>query len=85
MGDHQKLFPVLNPPDGCAKYVPWSMIDRAWAYMIHNETLEYLAAHGGLGPHEIYWNIHRLNWGYRVTEATAVRLVNAMADTLSRS
>ena len=80
-----RLFPVLNPPKGCALYVPWDKLDEKWALHVHSQTLKRLAERGGLCPAEIYGNIHKLEWRdlSRVYVGKAVDLVNRLAVGLA--
>ena len=52
-------FPVMGAPEGCAKYIDVSKLDREWAMRIHSQSLETLASRGGLSPKEIKLNLER--------------------------
>lgn len=74
-----KQFPVLNPPDGCAKTIPWDCVNEKNAYQVHGQTVERLAERGGLSPHEIFFNHYSLRFNeFKVTIDEAVALVNKL-------
>ena len=57
MNSAQALILINQKP----KSVPMSILDESWAQNIHHQTLSRLKERGGLSPHEIYWNINKLD------------------------
>lgn len=67
----ERQFPVIVPRDRkgreievCPTSVPWSLLEshRARASRNHGQTLEELAARGGLAPNEIHAIVHDQKW-----------------------
>jgi len=73
-----RLFPVLQPPNGCPHFVRWDALDEGWALRIHHQTLERLADRGGLSPAEIFINVRHLRY-YKVPDVDAVALCHDLA------
>lgn len=53
-----RTFPIMN--DDAVKHIPWRFLDEAMAELNHGESLDYLAAQGGLGIVEAYANIKKI-------------------------
>jgi hypothetical protein len=51
-----KKFPVLESARP-KRYVNWDCLDEAWAYKLHDQSLERLASRGGLSPKELVLNV----------------------------
>ena len=74
-------FPVLNAPKGCAKRVDVTKLNEEHAQKIHSQTLERLAARGGLSVKEIKMNIEMGEWfaHSNYDEKECIALVNSIA------
>lgn len=82
MTDEIRLFPlILDSADkalGCPAFIKWSAMSQGWAYQNHDQTLERLAARGGLSPCEAAANIQRRQWRpMRHEDAVAIMKLNA--------
>ncbi len=75
-----KLFPVLNAPEGCVKFIPWFCINGEHAMKLHSQTVERLAERGGLCPYEIYLNFYKLGATSKVDMARCISFVNWLAE-----
>lgn len=75
------MFPVLQPPKGCVKYIDSTKLNNEHARMIHSQSLERLAERGGLCVQEIKCNIERGSYSdiRRYNEQECVDLVNSIA------
>lgn len=62
----EKGFPVHGYPEypGAPAYVRWSALNEEWAQRNHSQSLDALAARGGMSPEEIIFNVdrRRLDW-----------------------
>lgn len=76
------VFPVLNPPEGCPRWVRWEALDEKWALRIHHQTLERLAERGGLSPDEIFINVRHLKYSDKVPDADAIALCHELAPNV---
>ena len=79
-----KQFPVQAPNDrrlACVSSIPWACLNDAWAWKIHQQSLQRLAKRQGLSPQEIQGNVQRLSYAQicALSEAEAVTFVNALA------
>lgn len=63
MSDIERQFPVLNAP-GRIKSVPWRLVEphRKQALENHSQSLEQLAARGGLSWEELFAVMADARW-----------------------
>jgi len=85
-----RMFPVLFGYDrrqksallaaGCPESVPWSLLapHEKQAWRNHSQTLERLAARGGLAVSEMVWIIEGRGWG-NTGETDALMLPRLLA------
>ena len=84
-----RQFPVMHADRfGCPKTIPWDALDEVWAMRVHGQTLERLAARGGLDPVEIAMNIERITWNssrcYGISEAQCVQMIKNMVAEIPK-
>jgi hypothetical protein len=73
----ERLFPVLQAPDGCPRAIPWRLLapHEEQAQRNHYQSLERLAERGGLCPSEMVAVLENRRWRGMPDQEAVARLM----------